>query len=120
MLLHKTKIISILLLLVAITCFSQEKDKEIVLPLSIYVTTPEIPSFNTKYTINKKLNLNSFKFVTLDLKSIEEGYFTIPITTNSPSKYIYDSYKKVFDNLQLQKAFFKVSDLYRVREKPKK
>ncbi len=122
MYLHKTKIASILLLFSTIACFSQEKNKETLLPQSIYLTTFETPSFNSKYTINKKLNLNSFKFLILDLKTIEEGYFTIPFYSinNTPTKYIYDSYNKIFDNLQLQKSFFKVSDLYKFREKNKK
>lgn len=120
--LHKTTIVSIFLLLVTITCFSQEKNKEIILPQSIYLTTIEISNFNSKYSINKKLNLNAFKFLVLDLKTIEEGYFTIPFYSinNTPTEYIYDSYNKIFDNLQLQKSFFKVSDLYRVHEKNKK
>ena len=92
--LHKTTIVLIFLLLVTITCFSQKKSKEIVLPQSIYLTSIETSNFNSKYSINKKLNLNAVKFLVLDLKTIEEGYFKIPLYSlyNSPSKYIYDSY----------------------------
>lgn len=97
--------------------FSQEKENSI--PVSIYTNNAEFVDLNSTYNINKKLNLTSFKFLFLNVRDIEEGYYTIPFyhNNNSPSIYIYDTYNKVYQTAELQKSFFKVADLYKPRSK---
>lgn len=117
MFLKKTEIIFILMLLTVFTCFSQGKKKSKFLPLSIYSTTETI-NLNSNYSINKKLNLKSFKFVTLDIQDIEDGYFSIWFQNidRTPSKFIYESYVDIYNDLNLKKSFFKISDLYRLHK----
>jgi len=97
------------------TCFSQNKKKSKFLPLSIY-SVVETVNLNNNYNINKKLNLKSFSFVMINSNDIEDGYFTIPFSDlkNKPSKYIYETYSEIYDNLNLKKSFFKLADLYKV------
>jgi len=89
------------------------------LPSSIYTSDLLSTDINSTYNINSKLNLHSYKFVFLDETKIEEGYFTIPFENinKTPTKYINDSYTKIYNNLNLKSAFFKVSDLYKGRPK---
>ncbi|AMC11699.1 hypothetical protein Lupro_10655 [Lutibacter profundi] len=120
---NKYKIILIPLLLVTFISFSQEKDKTRKLPSSIYTTVfKKTANLNSKYHINQRLRLTSYQFMFLKLRNIEEGYFNIPMYPiyNPPTEFIYDSYNKLYSNLQLQKSFFKIADLYKVREKNKK
>lgn len=117
----KIKITFTIIVLIATTCLSQEKNKGI-LPLSIYQTVPNAIDYNTKYYLNKRLDLSSFKFVFLDFRMINEEPISFPMVSNlsTPSKYIYDSYNKYTLKQDLQKSFFKVSDLYKTRERSKK
>ncbi|REE80670.1 hypothetical protein BX611_2319 [Lutibacter oceani] len=100
------------------TSFSQEINIDFenpFLPKSIYslnISTETSSPFN----INNKLNLKQYKFVVLNTKNLEEGYFTIPIENMGkiPSKYIFDTYQKIYNNMKLKSSFFNVSDLYRV------
>ena len=94
---------------------AQSENKLFTIPSSIYSSTPLLINLNSKHLIEKRLNLNSLKFAFLDVRSIEEGYFNIPICNSSPTEFMYDSYNKLYANLQLKKAFFKVSDLYKAR-----
>jgi hypothetical protein len=118
----KIKISLLLILLSSFVCIGQEKKNDSLVTLSIYQSGIETINLNSKYKINEKLNLSSYKFVLLDIKSFEEGYLSFPLTNggNKPSKYIYDSYNKIYSNQFLQKSFFKVSELYKVREIGKK
>lgn len=118
MIYSKIKITLLLILLTSFVCIGQEKNNESLIPSSIYQTGLENINLNGKYKINKRLNFSSYQFVLLDIKSIEEGYLYFPFTNsnNKPSKFIYDSYNKIYSNQLLQKSFFKVSDLYKVRE----
>lgn len=103
--------------------FSQENQstiKDAKIPISIYhISTKVSTDLNNSLTINNRLNLKSLKFIVFDKKSIEEGYFTIPLCNLSqlPTEFIYDSYNRIYQNSILKQAFFKVSDLYRVRAK---
>lgn len=119
MFLSKNNTLLIILLTSSFTAISQTNNKPSTLPASIYQIVPKSPNFNNKYVINNKLDLTSYKFATLDLRSFEEGYFTIPIFNNTPTEFMYDSYNKLYANLQLKKSFFKVADLYKVRDKNK-
>jgi len=102
--------------------FSQEQLSDSInskIPVSIYSSITFSTDLNSRLNISNRLNLTSYKFLFLDKKNIEEGYFTIPMYNIglSPTEYIYDSYNEIYHNLQLQKSFFKVSDLYKVRSK---
>ncbi len=122
MFLNKCKIIFILLF-TSFIGFSQEKNNTNLLPLSVYTTSfKKTINLNSKFNLNKRLRLTSYQFMLLDLRNMEEGYFNIPMYTqyNPPTQYIYDSYNKLYSNLQLQKSFFKIADLYKVHEKNKK
>jgi hypothetical protein len=48
-------------------------------------------------------------------KKLKEGYFTIPIENigSTPSSLIYDTYMDIYNELNLEKSFFKVADLYK-------
>jgi len=118
----KIKISLLLLLLSSFVCLGQEKNEDSFIPNSIYQTGIQPLNLNSKSKINEYLNFSSYKFVLLDIKSIEEGYLSFPLIYGgkTPSKYIYDSYNKIYSNQLLQKSFFKVSDLYKVREIGKK
>jgi len=119
MLFAKNHIVLIFLFSTFFIGFSQENEKVKPLPISIYTSTSETIDFNSVYHINEKLNLTSYQFLLLDMHKIEEGYFSIPMGKihNVPTEYIYDSYNKMYQNSQLQKSFFKVADLYKVRSK---
>ena len=94
--------------------FSQEAEKSI--PISIYTNKAEFIDLNSTFNIHEKLNLTNFKFMVLDVKTIAGGAFTIPLyKINSPSMFIYETYNKVYQTEQLEKSFFKVTDLYKVR-----
>jgi len=118
----KKEIVFIILFFSTFFMFSQEQQSDYLktkVPFSIYSSAKLSTDLNSSLNINNRLNLTSYKFLILDKRSIEEGYFTIPFYNIglSPSEYIYDSYNQIYNNLQLQKAFFKVSDLYKVRSK---
>ncbi len=122
MFINKYKILFILLL-TSFIGFSQEKNNTNLLPLSVYtISLKKTINLNSKFNLNKKLRLTSYQFMLLDLRNMEEGFFNIPMYTeyNPPSEFIYDSYNKLYSNLQLQKSFFKIADLYKVHEKNKK
>lgn len=97
--------------------FAQQNEAVKPLPVSIYSSNSDFIDLNSTYAINKKLNLTTFKFMYLNIRNIEEGYYTIPFynINNAPSSYIYETYNKVYQTAQLQKSFFKVSDLYKPR-----
>ncbi|MBI9040161.1 hypothetical protein [Lutibacter sp.] len=109
---------NLLLILVFFTSviFSQEIKKTI--PVSIYTNNAEFTDLISTFNIHKKLNLTSYKFMFLAVKNLEEGNFNISFyNINSPSMYIYETYTKVYQTAQLQRSFFKVSDLYNIRSK---
>ena len=100
---------------------SQTKNEATLLPMSIYHISQKSTDLDNKYTINKMLNFNSYRFVKLDLRNFNDGYLSVPFWNdkNPPTELIYDSFKKFSENIQLQKSFFKVADLYKVRERNK-
>ena len=122
--LNSIKILFSLIFLFFITLgFSQENQttiKETKIPVSIYhISTKVSTDLNSSLTINNRLNLKTLKFIAFDKKSIEEGYFTIPLCNLDypPTEFIYDSYNLLYQNSILKQTFFKVSDLYKVRAK---
>jgi len=118
MIYRKIKIPLLIILLSSFVCLGQEKNNDSLIPSSIYQTGIEKINLNGKYKINQRLNLSSYKFVFLDIRSIEAEDLSFPLTSmhKTPSKYIYDTYNKIYSNQLLQKSFFKVSDLYKARE----
>lgn len=107
--------------MLSITSIIAQENKSIEknIPASIYTSIKVSQDFNSILNINQRLQLKSFTFLVIDEKNIEEGFYTLPICslTKSPTKYIYDSYNKVYQTKNLKQAFFKVSDLYKVRTK---
>lgn len=102
--------------------FSQAQKNETTtkeIPVSIYTATQISSNLNSLLNINKRLNLKSYHFLVLNEKNIEEGIFTFPLCTSklNSSNYIYETYTKVYNKSVLESAFFKVSDLYRIRTK---
>lgn len=110
----KTLTLSFFFFLFIFNIVAQNKNDTII-HRSIYfysITNKKSDTFN-KFNINKNLNLQSLDFVILDLNDLEEGFFSIPFQnlTKKPSKYIYDSYNKVYRNRALNSTFFKGHDL---------
>ena len=125
MLLNKKGFVIFVALSITVLGFSQNKNmvlRDSVIPKSIYLTKPEFLYINSDFNLNKRLQLNNYKFVFLNVKDIEDGYYVIPFTNfgNSPSSYIFDSYQEIYHNLNLRKSFFKVSKLYNMAYNPKK
>lgn len=88
---------------------SQEnKDStRIFLPISIYSRNLNVSNVNSWQDLNDKLDLVSYKFVKVDLKDIEGGFFSFsPKNLNrTPTTYIYDDYKKAYLNRQIFKGY---------------
>ena len=125
MLLNKKGCLLIIALSITVLGFSQNKEAvsiDSVIPKSIYFTNPEFLYMNSDFNLNNRLQLNNYKFVFLNVNDMEDGYYRIPFTSlwNPPSSYIFDSYQKIYHNLNLKKSFFKVSKLYDLPYKPKK
>lgn len=100
--------------------FSQEKsidEKGVTIPTSIYIPSQMKFDLNSVSLVNDRLDLKNYTFLYLDTRNIEDGYFTLPLSSigQTPTKYIYDTYSKVYHTKNLKQAFFKVSDLYKVR-----
>lgn len=113
----KNNILCVFLFTIATAGFSQEKAKNITakktLPKSIYTSSTQTFDLNRKYQINKNLNLTSFKFVQLNFKDIEDGYFSASYSNlnKKPSKYIFDDYIKIYRNRTFKQNFFEGFDL---------
>jgi len=109
---------NIVLFLITIHFFSQEvvTVKPNLTPTSIFTSLKLDTDINNYYNINKKLNLRSYSFVFIDVKNIEEGYFTIPFNNfkHPPSNYIFETYQDIYHTMNLKQSFFKVSNLYKV------
>ena len=125
MLLNKKGFVVFVAISITLIGFSQNKNKVLrdsVIPSSIYFSKPEFLYIYNDFNLNKRLQLNNYKFVFLNVKDIEDGYYAIPFTSlwNPPSSYIFDSYQEIYHNLNLKKSFFKVSKLYNMAYNPKK
>jgi hypothetical protein len=125
MLLNKKELLFIFAISITALGFSQNKNKvfiDTVIPKSIYLAKPDFLYFNSNFNLDKRIQLNNFKFVFLNVNDIEDGYYVIPFESfwNPPSSYIFDSYQEIYHNMNLKKSFFKVSKLYDVPYKPKK
>jgi hypothetical protein len=121
---NKIYIILFSLFLTTFNVFSQEnikKSENPVLPISIYTVIDTTTNFNSLFSINNRLNFKDYAFVYLDEKKLRDGYFTIPIEniTKTPSMFIYETYMDTYHKRNLEKAFFKVSDLYKPFIPPK-
>ena len=121
------KNIFICIIAISITSFGISQNKntvftDTIIPKSIYLAKPDFLYFNSNFNLDKRLQLNNFNFVFLNEKDIEDGYNVIPLTRlwNPPSSYIFDTYQKIYNNMNLKKSFFKVSDLYNKPYNPKK
>lgn len=94
---------------------SQEINVELgttVLPKSIY-SKNILTEKNSTFLTNNKLNLKQYNFVFLDVKKIEDGYFTIPLKNIAkPSDFIFETYKDIYNKRNLEKSFFDISKLY--------
>ena len=97
------------------TCFSQEikvAKENTLLPKSIY-SKNFLTKKNSTFLTNNKLNLKQYKFVYLDVKSIEDGYFTIPLKNISkPSDFVFETFKDLQNKRNLEQSFFDISKLY--------
>jgi len=112
----KKRILFLLIVLFTFIAFSQEKNDTIrktTIPLSIYNLSQQTPALNNSYNINKSLHLIGFKFVILDKNDIENGSFSVSFDNlkRKPSTYIYESYQKIYENMALERTFFKGYDL---------
>jgi len=117
----KTYTLLSFLFLSVISGFSQEKinsTEKLLLPKSIYSPINNSSTINSSFNINNRLKLNSLKFITLDVQDIEDGYFTISFRNldKTPSRFIYESYVAIYNDLNLKKSFFKLSNLYKVHK----
>jgi hypothetical protein len=113
----KKSVSVIFLCFIAFSSFSQittSTKKPTTIPTSIYVSLPTSTSLNSSINLNERIKLDSYKFVYLNTNSIEEGYFTIPIQNNNTkiSSYVFDTYQEIYNKLNLEKSFFKISKLY--------
>lgn len=112
----KTRILFLLIVLFTFIAFSQEKNdtiKKTAIPLSIYNLSQQTLALNNSYTIGKRLHLTGFKFVILDKYDIENGFFSVSFDNlkRKPSTYIYAGYQKIYENMALERTFFKGYDL---------
>lgn len=112
----KNNILLVFLCFIVLKSFSQEintTNETNTIPKSIYSYISLPNSYNNFINLNERLKLNSYKFLFINEKSVENGYFTI--TLNNPfktSKYSLDTYKKIQNKLDLEKSFFKISKIY--------
>ncbi len=114
MFIHKKVILFLLILIFVAKGFSQENNytTKTKLPSSLYIT--QLSFFDATSNINKKLDLTSFKFVILNKKDIEDGFFTFSLKNlkRTSTSYIYDDYKYVY----LDRYIFKGYDLRKLPE----
>jgi hypothetical protein len=80
-------------------------------PLSIYTVSNVLSAKNSFSAINKKLKLNNFNFVFVDLIDLDTNIFSFNFSDvgKRPSKYIYDDYTKYRDE-NLLKGFIQKND----------
>ena len=110
-------LVTSLFLLTTTLVFAQKSNKT--LPSSIYTSAINTADMSSSYFINKKLDLKNLEFTAIDIQYLKYNYFTIPTTSakGKPSSYIYDSYNKAELYKDLEKSFFKIEELYRIRTK---
>ncbi|SDX77390.1 hypothetical protein SAMN05444411_10984 [Lutibacter oricola] len=113
----KNLLVTSLFLIATTIVFAQKNSNK--LPTSIYTTTFNTENTSSSFFINNKLDLKSLEFGIVDLQDLKFNYFTIPAISvkGKPSSYIYDSYNKAQLYKDLEKSFFKIEELYRVRTK---
>lgn len=97
------------------TCFSQEVKIDSVtalLPKSIY-SKNILNDENSTFLTNNKLSLKQYKFVFIDVKSIDDGYFTIPLKhISKPSDFVFETFKDIQNTRNLEQSFFDINKLY--------
>jgi len=98
--------------------FSQEKEDfkklDSVIPPSIYSFKATTPSFNSKFSLNSRLNFEQYHFLYLNVQSLENNYHAYPFAYlgEKPSTLIFEAYKKNYYKRQLESSFFNISKLY--------
>ena len=105
--------VTILLILVTFSCFSQkiEPVKNNILPNSIYTNQLVLTSSNTTLDIVKNLDLNSYQCYT-NTQNIEYQNFKEIYKSG-----VYETYQKKYITNNLKKSFFKVDNLYLPHDK---
>ena len=125
----KLPVLNIVLAVVLLTSSivsSQEKEdatkNDSSVPQSIYSFQSTILNFNSKFSVNKRLNFEQYHFRYVNRRAIEEGYFAIPFSTSGekPSSLVFNTYNDIYHTMNLQSSFFKVSKLYNVASRIKK
>jgi hypothetical protein len=80
-------------------------------PVSIYSVSNVLNSKNSFSAINKKLKLNNFNFIFVDLIDLDTNTFSVNFNDlgKNPSAYIYDDNKKYREE-NLLKGFLEKND----------
>ena len=125
----KLSVLNIFLIVAVLTSFnvfSQEHKNAVkidsIVPNSIYSFQTTSLHFNSKFSLNNRLNLTQYNFVYLNRRNIEDGYFTLPFAHSGgkPSSLIFETYNDIYHTMNLKSSFFKVSQLYDVPPRVKK
>ena len=92
------------------------------IPQSIYSFQSSILNFNSKFSLNKRLNFKQYHFVYVNKRAVEEGYFAVPFSTTGkkPSSLVFNTFNDIYHTMNLQNSFFKVSELYNLAPRSKK
>ncbi|TXD53439.1 MULTISPECIES: hypothetical protein [unclassified Polaribacter] len=87
------------------------KKKTATKPTSIYTISNVLNANNSFSTIHKKLKLNNFNFVYVDLIDLDTNTFSFNFDDlgKNPTTYIYDDYEK-YRNENLLKGFIQKND----------
>ncbi|AUC86187.1 hypothetical protein CW731_13265 [Polaribacter sp. ALD11] len=101
-----------IVLLVSISFHAQKTElPQQKVPVSIYTFNSLDKDVNSISSLNKRLNLTTYKFVTIAANDIENNIASINFSDvgKKPSAYIYDDYKK-YQNNNLLKGFLLKND----------
>ena len=121
-------ILGLLIVAVSMVCSSahgQEKpfsfQKDSIMPLSVYQTSFLKSSTFSPFSLKNQFSKTRLEFTFLNALDIVEENYQIPLSIKGgpPTKFIYDTYKDIYHRMDLQKSFFKVSELYDL-PRPKK
>ena len=99
-------------LLINLSFFAQKKTTSTSKkPASIYTISNLLNSKNSFSAINKKLNLNNFNFVFVDIVDLDLNQFSIEVNNlyKTPSDFIKDDFKR-YQNNNLLKGFLLKND----------
>lgn len=117
----KKNIFLILILLITTNAFCQNEMQipNFKIPTSIYTPFTTLKDINSSYNLHERLNLQAINYFYIDFKTIENGYYSIPIQSFKKISYksIIETYKDIYHEQNLRKSFFKVSNLYQIQRK---